>query len=257
MESESGEAYIPEGYTIEEGGMTVSGHPADKLVNPETGEWFFLTNRRFKEINHTFANLPARAIQKLKQTRGENEPINILDVGGGIDAQAAEDIVDKYQDPEDQRIQVFSIDITARKNDKPGVHQIVGNMLALPLKDECMDMAYSRQSIVIIDENSPGEDVVGQAVKETARTLKPGGLFFIDKEFTEDIAKEDIEKLKELSADLNVVMYSKEAGLFLRPLDRIKGLITPHSRFKFLIIVKNPVNKELLKALKLDESNMV
>lgn len=244
--------FIPKGYKIEKGGKTVSGHEADRLINERTGDWFFLTNRTFKEVNHSFANLPSRAISKLEE-KGQEEPIRILDVGGGIEAQAAEDIVDKYRDEENQRVQVFSLDMTARKKDKEGLHQIVGNVLELPIRDNSIDLAYSRMSVSLLEKNDP--NTLQQALREVARTLKPGGLFFLDKTYTERLGRvPDSDELKKLGKELGVVFYSKELGLFLGPLEKILNKLNKeYPDWKFLIMVKQPVDEELLNALKLKE----
>lgn len=244
--------FIPKGYKIEKGGKTVSGHEADRLINEKTGDWFLLTNRTFKEINHSFANLPSRAISKLKEVEQE-EPIRILDIGGGIEAQAAEDIVDKYRDTDDPRVQVFSLDMTARKKDKEGLHQIVGNVLELPIRDNSIDIAYSRMSVSLLEENDP--NILQQALKEAARTLKPGGLFFLDKTYTERLGRvPDKTEIQKLSEELGVVFYSKELGLFLGPLEKILNKLNKeYPEWKFVVMVKQPVDEELLKALKLKE----
>lgn len=244
--------FIPKGYKIERGGKDISGHAADRLINERTGDWFFLTDRTFREINHSFANLPSRAISKLKETK-QKEPIRILDVGGGIEAQAAEDIVDKYRDKENQRVQVFSLDMTARKKDKEGLHQIVGNVLELPIRDNSIDLAYSRMSVVLLEENDP--NTLQQALREVARTLRPGGLFFLDKTYTERLGRlPDKTEILKLSGELGVVFYSKELGLFLGPLEKILNkLNTEYPDWKFIIMVKQPVDEDLLKTLKLKE----
>ncbi len=244
--------FIPKGYKIEKGGKDISGHEADRLVNEKTGDWFFLTNRTFKEINHSFANLPSRAISKFKEVRQE-EPIRILDVGGGIEAQAAEDIADKYRDIEDQRIQVFSLDMTARKKDKEGLHQIVGNVLELPIRDNSIDIAYSRMSVSLLEESDP--NVLQQSLKETARVLKPGGLFFLDKTYTERLGRmPDSAEVKKIGEALGVVFYSKELGLFLGPLEKILNKLNKeYPDWKFIIMVKQPIDEELIRVLKLRE----
>lgn len=247
--------YIPKEYKIEKGGKTVSGHEADRLVHEKTGEWFFLTNRTFKEIDHFFSNLPSRAIAKLKEAEQREEPIRILDIGGGIDAQAAGDIVDKYGGARDERIQVFNLDMTARKKDKNGLHQIVGNVLELPIKDGSIDIACSRMSTFLLEENDP--DTLRQVLKEAARTLKPGGLFFLDKTYTERLGRlPDLNEIKGLGEELGVVFYSKELGLFLGPIEKILNKLNKeYPDWKFIIMAKEPIDEELLKALKLKQKD--
>lgn len=247
--------YIPKGYKIERGGKDVSGHEADKLTHESTGEWFFLTNRSFKEINHSFANLPSRAIAQLKMLKQENEPIRILDIGGGIEAQAAEDIVDKYRNDQDKRIQVFSLDLTARKKEKEGLHHIVGDSLILPIKSSSVDIAYSRMNISLLEESDP--TMLARVLKEAMRILKPGGVFFLDKTYTERLGRApDSTEFKKLSDELNVAFYSKELGLFLGPLERILNKLNKeYPDWKFIIMIKEPVDEKMLKALKLKEKD--
>lgn len=232
--------FIPKGYKIERGGKDISGHEADRIINERTGDWFLLTNRTFKEIDRSFANLPSRAISKLKEVRQE-EPIRILDIGGDIEAQAAED----------QRIHVFSLDMTARKKDKAGLHQLVGNVLEIPIRDNSIDIAYSRMSVSLLEESDP--NILQRALRETARTLRPGGLFFLDKTYTERLGRiPDSAEIKKLGEELNVVFYLKELGLFLGPLEKILNKLNKeYPDWKFIIMVKQPVDEELLRALKL------
>ena len=247
--------YIPKEYRIEiKEGKTVFGHENDRLVHEKTGGYFFLTNRTFKEIDHSFAHLPSMTISKLRRVSQE-EPIRILDIGGGINAQSAGDIADKYRDEQDERIQVFSLDMTARKKDRAGLYQIVGNVLELPIKDNSIDMAYSRMSVSVLEESDP--DTLQQALRETARVLKSGGLLFLDKTYTEQLEKTlDLTGLNELSENLGVVFYSKKIGLFLGPLERfLNKLNKKYPDWKFIIMVKEPIDEELLRGLKLKEKD--
>lgn len=247
--------YIPKGYKIEKGGQTVSVQEADRLVHEETGEYFFLTNRDFKEINHSFSNLPSRAIAKLKEEKNTEEPIRILDLGGGIEAKAAGDIAEKYGGEKDERIQVFSLDMTARKKEQQGLHQVVGDVLQLPIKDSSIDMAYSRMSIVLLEEIDP--KILGKALEETARVLRPGGLLFIDKTYTERLGRSpDTNLLKELGEKLGVTFYSRELGLFLGPLERILNKLNQrYPDWKFIVMVKEPIDQELITSLKLKDKD--
>lgn len=247
--------YIPKEFKIEKDSQTVSYHKVDRLINKETGEHFLLTSRDFREINHLFSNLPSRVISKLKEKKGEEESIRILDLGGGIEAKSAGDIAEKYGGEQDERIQVFSLDITAKKKDQKGLHQVVGDVLQLPIKDDSIDMAYSYMSISLLEESNP--ETLGKALEEAARVLKPGGLLFLDKTYTERLGRNlDINALTKFGEKLGVTFYSKELGLFLKPLERILNKLNQkYPDWKFIIMVKEPVDQELIKSLKLKEKD--
>ena len=240
--------YIPDKYKIEPGGETAYGEIADKIVDRETGHWFFLTNRPFKDINHNFANIPQKVIEELKDRRTEkSEPIRVLDVGGGIESRASSELAEKERD---QNVQVFSIDMAVRKKDQEDLHQIAGDVLKLPIKDGAIDLAYSRMSVSLIAEEEPGK--LFEALREVARVLKPGGIFLVDKTFTERLEK--LEEFKSLEGELGVVFYSKELGLFLKPLERLLNKLRhDYPDWKFIIMIKEPVDENLLKKLKLKE----
>jgi SAM-dependent methyltransferase len=243
--------YIPKGYKVE----TIGTSGQESLVHEETGDYFLLKNRDFEEINHAFSNLPARAIMKLKKERGAEEPIRILDLGGGIEAKSAGDIAVNYGGEKDERIQVYNLDITARKKEQEGLHQIVGDALQIPLKDDSIDMGYSRQSVSLIAENNP--QMLGVALEEAARVLKPGSVFFIDKTYTDGLDKNpDVNFLKELGPKLGVTFYSAELGLFLGPLERILNKLNrSYPNWKFIIMVKEPIDKDFIKSLRLKDKD--
>jgi len=247
--------FIPDGHEIEKDVFRVYGEVNEKIVNKETGDWFFLTNREFKEINHSFANLPARVISELKKRRRADEPISILDIGGGIEARAAGDIADVYGGNNDDRVRVFSLDMAVRKSQKDGMQQIIGDALQLPIKKDSIDLAYSRQSVSLMEERD--SDALWQSLRETARVLKPGGLFLLDKTFTKGISMEtDMEKVRELGQDLGVLFYSKEQGSFISPLEALwNKLGRGFPETKFIIMVKTPIDERLLKSLKLNEKD--
>lgn len=241
----------PEKYKIEPGGKTAYGEAADKLVNQETGEWFFLTNRSFEEINHSFAKLPSRALAQLKKQSDEQEPIRVLDIGVGIEARAAENIAEEHGGKEDERVQVFSLDLTARKKNREGLHQVVGDALNLPIKDNSIDMAYSRMSVSLIKENDPS--TLRQALKEAARALKPGGIFFLDKIYTEKLGRvPNTAEMSNLAEELGVAFYTKELGLFVGSFERLcMKLNGEYPDWKFIIMIRKPIDEEMLNALKL------
>jgi len=241
---------MPKKYKIEQGGEIVDGRGADRLINKETGHWFFLTNRPFEEIDHTFSHLPSRAIAELKKIKPKEEFIRILDVGGGREARAAGDIAAKYGGQKDERVKVFSVDLTARKQNREGMRQIVGSALQLPIRDDSIDMAYSRMSLSLIEEAEP--EKFREALREVARVLQPGGVFFLDKTYMEKLGSPP--DLKTISEELGVVFYTKELGLFLGPIERIlRKIEDTYYKCRFLIMIKEPVDEKFLKSLKLKE----
>ncbi len=244
--------FIPKGYEKE------NGEKVESIVNDETGRFFFLTNRKFEnDINQTFSNLPSLAIEKLKKERGENEPITILDVGAGIDAKSAGQIAEKYGNEKDERVRVFGVDLTARKNEQGGLNQIIGDALQLPLQDNSVDIAYSRMALSLIAEMDP--DNLEKGLSEVARTLKQGGVFFVDKTLSEKMEKSvDVEKFQKLGEELGVVFYTKETGLFFGTFEKLlKKMKNEYPDWKFLIMAKKPINEDLMKALSLNDKDTV
>ena len=65
---------------------------------------------------------------------------------------------------------------------------------------------------------------------------------------------EKLEEFKSLEGELGVVFYSKELGLFLKPLERLLNKLRhDYPDWKFIIMIKEPVDENLLKKLKLKE----
>jgi SAM-dependent methyltransferase len=240
--------YIPDAYKIEPRRKTPYSEIGEMIIDRETDHWFFLTNRSLEEINHSFANIPQKVIEELKKRRREeSEPLRVLDVGGGIESRASGELAEKERD---QNVRVFSVDIAVRKQDQEGLHQIAGDALKLPIQNSAIDFAYSRMSVSLIVDEEPGK--LFEALREVARVLKPGGIFLIDKTFTERL--ETLEEFKSLEKELGVVFYSKELGLFLHPIERLLNKLRhDYPDWKFIIMIKEPVDESLLKKLKLKE----
>lgn len=171
----------------------------------------------------------------------------MLDVGSGIESRASSELAEENVD---QNVQVFSVDMVVCKKDQENLYQIAGDVLRLPIQYGVIDMAYSRMSVSLIEEEEPGK--LFEAFREVARVLKPGGMFLVDKAFTERLEK--LEKFKSLEKELSVVFYSKELGLFFSPLEKLLNRLRhDYPDWKFIIMVKKPVDESLLKKLNLSE----
>lgn len=175
----------------------------------------------------------------------------MLDVGGGIESRTSSELAEENVD---QNVQVFSVDMVVCKKDQENLYQIAGDVLRLPIQYGVIDMAYSRMSVSLIEEEEPGK--LFEAFREVARVLKPGGMFLVDKAFTERLEK--LEKFKSLEKELSVVFYYKELELFFSPLEKLLNRLRhDYPDWKFIIMVKKPVDESLLKKLKLSEPKQV
>lgn len=225
-------------------------YPSKEVLRTPEGDWFDLTNRSFEEINETFANLPSLVIEKLKRSGGQNRVIKILDIGAGVEARAAEDIAKKR----DEYISVFSLDLVTRPQKGKRANQIVGDASHLSLKDASIDMAYSRMSVSQLDQTNLKKEKLLQVLSEVARALKPGGVFFVDEHFIFASGirlfplNREVKQLKRLGEEGEVSFYLKEFLTTKRLKRFVKKLVSRESH-KFLIMIKKPLDKELLRVL--------
>ncbi len=205
---------IPKGHKIEIDG------PEDILITPK-GESFVLKNRTFDEINRKFNGCLSEIIDYLKK-RGRGQ-IEILDIGGGIEARSIRDIVEREKD--NPKVHVSSIDIAARPQQESRANQIVADMRVLPFKDNSIDLAYSYMAMRWME----GKDF-SDSVKEIIRVLKPGGILITDSS----------------NARLRILM--NDYDFLLSP------ALTNSGDFleKFTILIKKPVDRNLIKRIGLE-----
>lgn len=233
---------IPEGYTFKEADK---GHAYDRVVNDKTGEWFFLTNRSFQEIDFHFSHLTSRLIKYLISNSRPEEKVQILDLGGGSNSQSSKDIKKKYG----ERVNCVSVNLTSSLSTQ-NKHQVMGNVTSLPIESGVIDFAYSRVTSELIAENSMSD--FDKMLRETVRVLKSGSAAFLDgSQYAKSInnGKPDGHAL-ELQEELQAEFFAKKEGLNLNIIEKLDDLID--HKFKnlvFLVIIKKPLKSELIRLL--------
>jgi len=235
---------VPEGYTFRKAD---AGHAYNRIVNNKTKEWFFLTNRSFQEADFHFNHLTSRLIKYLISNSRPGEKIQILDLGGGSNSQSSKDIKKKYG----ERVNCISVDLASSLNTQNG-HQVVGNIMNLPIESGAIDFAYSQATSELIAENSMSD--FDEILRETVRVLKPGSVAFLDgsqsaKSINNGEPDNHIFKLQE---ELQAEFFAKQMGLNLNIIEKLDNLID--HKFKnsvFLVVIKKPLKPELIRLLKL------
>ena len=235
---------VPEGYAFKEADKD---HAYNRIVDDKTGEWFFLTNRSFQETDFHFNHLASRLIKYLVSNSQPGEKVQVLDLGGGSNSKSSSDIEKKYG----ERVNSISVDLTSGLSTQNG-HQVVGNIMNLPIGSGAIDFAYSRATSELIAENSMMN--FDKILKETVRVLKPGSVAFLDgSQYARPInrGEADSHTLK-LQEELQAIFFAKQDGLNLNIIERLDELINP--KFKdlvFLIVVKKPLKPDLIRLLNL------
>ena len=161
----------------------------------------------------------------------------MLDIGAGEKAQAASDLAVKYQKKPD-KLHVLAVDLTAALDHPSKASQIRGNAFHLPLRDNTIDLAYSRQSVTYAAEGS--SPLLRQSLYEAARVLKPGGIFFIDDDRYTD-TESDAPELNRVIPD-GTTLYATPAGV--RPILDLQSRLRDNKfPFEYLALIKDgPLN---------------
>lgn len=235
---------VPEGYTLK---GADEAHAYNRIVNDKTGERYFLTNRSFQEIDFHFNHLTSKLIKYLVGNSQQGEKIQILDLGGGSNSQSSKDIEEKYG----ERVNCISVDLASNSNIQTG-HQVVGNIMNLPIETGTVDFVYSRITAELIAENSMSD--FDKILEEAVRVLKPGSLAFLDgSEYARQINNgESVYHALKLQEILQAKFFAKQIGLNLNIFEKLDELID--HKFKnavFLVVVKKPLKPELVRLLKL------
>ena len=228
--------YIPKGFhkgtTFSLENKKVETIVSDK--NPK--ERFQLRNRSFEAIDKTFSGMLSEAIKFFLESY--NKPVTVVDIGGGTEARAINELKAKYKKYE-SRLNCVGIDFVIDTDDPRG--KLIGDILSLPIIANSVDVAYSRQSLTLIGESN--RDKFDAGLTEIARVLKPGGVAFVDKEYWSSLPQNDPE-LTKLQKKLAVRFSSGEFGVsFLEKLCRVLEGDNP---VRFVVMLKNPVNQLLI-----------
>jgi len=245
--------FIPKGYdhiTTE----SEDGENSEYILNRESGHHFIITNRSFQTVDHRFSNFPSKTLDYMLKEDGYDD-IAVLDIGGGIEARASGDIAEQYKNYDD--LAIYSLDLTANPNTRGGRHQIVGDALEMPIKSNSIDIALSTMSVSEVVSGDP--ELLKKALLETARVLKPGGVFFLDKVYSKQLEQlPDPDQFAHFEEEMEVVFYTKEFGFFYGLYETlIQKLNNTYPDWKFLIMVKKPVNEDLIKELALQGKNKI
>src|SRR5690606_25853177 len=135
-------------------------------------ESFYLSHRRFDEIDTYFSGMVSQHIEELLG-KIHDRPVRILDLGGGVGSAAVRDVQQKYGD----RVTVINVDIAHEKQEENNVQRVQAEVEHLPFATGSIDMAYSYQLFPFLKRLQKEHDQhVRQGVAEIARVLSPGGV---------------------------------------------------------------------------------
>lgn len=233
--------------------LTASGYhiDQDRLIREGDNYYFFIRNRKFEEIDHTYRHLLTRGIKAI-HSLNPSEPVKILDLGGGSQFQAVSDIAERFG----SSVETYSIDLIVDKDKCPPANCFpqIGDLTDTKFPDKSFDIIFSRQVLMYYSENHELQTVL-QAIRETSRLLKPGGFALLDDEYFSNLPKISFEKAAfflNLYREFSINAYFKEFGLFLRPLEQLDRLVNPwrYPNGDFLILAKNPISHEIAQILK-------
>lgn len=232
--------YVPPGYEIVE----------DRIKNTETDNWFFIRNRSFEEIDHTFRHLPSKLITQFIRLPHKGQ-VKVLDVGGGTKSASTKQIAEKYG----PGVIVVNADLIPGCEDKPpNLHTVSADMIHLPFADKTFNFIYSRQVLTYFaPKNQEDPDFIKErnVLLEIARVLSEGGIAVIDEEYFSRLPT-DHPQFQALCHDLSVSIDQKETGLFLSLEERLQRVLDPESfpRGKFIVMKKYPLDHSIQKVIK-------
>jgi ubiquinone/menaquinone biosynthesis C-methylase UbiE len=222
--------FVPQGYVIQ----------GDRLIDPQRRYGPLLINRSFKEINHTYRNLPSEVIEEYIRLR-RPEPVRILDAGGGFKSQSALDLGRKFR----SNVSVVNVDLALKLESKThNVFPIPASIDALPFADNAFDFVYSRMVFANLYRmprfNKPLNSYIHKVYSELIRVLKADGVGIIDDEFIayKPVGDPDV---KQFADTLGVSLITKQGGLTLTYANRLHKIVKPDgykSYDKLVVIIK-------------------
>lgn len=206
------------------------GHPL--LRRNDLKERFAISNRPFAHIDEFLNHNPSLLLEALINKK-KDEPVRVLDIGGGTKSKAADDLTQKYG----ERIKVFNADIAIQALPNLSVHPIQADATKLPIADETIDLIYSYQLLDFLDK-SKNFAKEREVLREISRILAPGGSAVLDETHFSKY-KEDsraIRSLKrELGLDVTRVERSEPMSVYMEWFHR--------QSYHFLILSK-PLNDQ-------------
>lgn len=173
-------------------------------------EEFYLSHRRFNEINAYFSGMISQQIADLLE-RTTDRPVQILDIGGGVGSEAVRDIQQRYGN----RVRAINADIAHDKSLGTGADRVQAEVQHLPFASGKFDIAYSLQLFPFLRRFEKDHYIqVFQGLTEIARVLSPGGIAFINDEEELSGTGERREKTREhLEQELGVVFEVKNSAI--------------------------------------------
>jgi ubiquinone/menaquinone biosynthesis C-methylase UbiE len=165
-------------------------------------ENFFLSNRSFEDTDNYFSGAISKVLDESLQ-RVTGRPLQVLDIGGGIDSEAILTIGERYGN----RVHGINVDIAHDVTpNKISPSRIQADVRHLPLANGSIDVAYSRQVLpFLLRLHKEHPQNVNQMLFEISRVLASGGIAVLDDE-GELSRPESKEKRDALAASLGVVL---------------------------------------------------
>ncbi len=155
-----------------------------------------LTNRSHDEVNFLLGNWVTHEIDA-RIGKHEN-PVRVLDLGGGIKSEAAKGFKGIYKD----NIDITNIDLAFMDEPVSEVNKVLGKVEEMPFSSDSYDVIYSSFTFMHLSLRQRQA-----ALKEISRVLAVGGVAIIDHEATydgkdkSDLGLEDLALLDEIGMD--------------------------------------------------------
>jgi SAM-dependent methyltransferase len=232
--------FVPKGYVIQ----------GDRLIDLQRRTGPLLINRSFREINHTYRNLPVEVIEEYIRLR-RPEPVRILDAGGGFQSQSALDLGRKFR----SNVSVVNADLALILESKThNVFPIPASIDALPFDDNAFDFVYSRMVFTNLHRmpgiHQPWNSYIHIVYSEITRVLKADGVGIIDDEYIAYKPAGDLS-VKQFSDTLGVSLIMKNGGMFLTYANRLQKIFKPdeYRSYDKLVIITKEGTPERVRSL--------
>jgi ubiquinone/menaquinone biosynthesis C-methylase UbiE len=128
-------------------------------------------NRSLEEVNYSLSRLPLVTIVSMLSQR--TNPIAVLDLGSGWEANAARDLVNTYG----PRVKATVVDVVLLVDEGAygDIQAVLGDATQIPLPDKSQDIVISSN---VVRWFSPERKLA--ALREVVRVLNDGGSAFVN-----------------------------------------------------------------------------